>query len=47
MNALKSLANTLARVGIKEPWKMTGVRSLPDYQHYLPQGLEYRKVSPG
>ena len=46
-NFLKSLKEALYRVGIKEPWKMTGVRSLPDYEHYLPKGLEYRKFSPG
>ncbi|GIL66046.1 hypothetical protein Vafri_19594 [Volvox africanus] len=46
-NALKALKDVLYRVGIKEPWKMTGVRSLPDYEHYMPTGLEYRKFSPG
>lgn len=44
---LKTLKDVLYRVGLKEPWKMTGVRSLPEYEHYLPKGLEYRKFSPG
>ncbi|KXZ49771.1 hypothetical protein GPECTOR_19g222 [Gonium pectorale] len=45
--ALQALKRVLYSVGIKEPWKMTGVRSLPDYEHYMPMGLEYRKFSPG
>lgn len=45
--ALKSLKELFYRIGIKEPWKMTGVRSLPDYEHYLPKGHEYRKFAPG
>ncbi|KAG2491735.1 hypothetical protein HYH03_009898 [Edaphochlamys debaryana] len=44
---LKSLMNTLYGFGFKEPWRMTGVRSLPDFEHYLPKGTEYRKFSPG
>ncbi|PNH05088.1 hypothetical protein TSOC_008684 [Tetrabaena socialis] len=47
MEVLKSLGGLLARIGLKEPWKMTGVRSLPDFEHYLPVGFEYRKFAPG
>lgn len=50
MNAVVSLLNTVGKifysVGIKEPWKMTGVRSIPEYLHYMPSGLEYRAVAP-
>mmetsp|Transcript_16357 Transcript_16357/g.28044 ORF Transcript_16357/g.28044 Transcript_16357/m.28044 type:complete len:139 (-) Transcript_16357:314-730(-) len=36
-------------LGLKEmrPWKLTGSWTEPDYMHYLPSGLEYRKISPG
>jgi hypothetical protein len=42
--ALKALEKVLLRIA---PWRMTGVRSIPEFEHYLPMGLEYRKFSPG
>ncbi|KAG2452783.1 hypothetical protein HYH02_003013 [Chlamydomonas schloesseri] len=42
--ALKALEKVLLRIA---PWRMTGIRSIPEFEHYLPMGLEYRKFSPG
>ena len=50
MNAVMSIFSSVGKmfyaVGLKEPWKMTGVRSIPEYIHYMPNGLEYRAVAP-
>lgn len=45
--ALESLRNALYRVGLKEPWKMTGSWTNPDLLHYFPLATEYRKFAPG
>ncbi|GFR52300.1 hypothetical protein Agub_g14837 [Astrephomene gubernaculifera] len=47
VKVLKSVRDALYRVGIKEPWKMTGIRSIPEYEDYMPMGLEFRKFAPG
>jgi len=44
---LASVREALYKVGLKEPWRVTGAWSLPDFQHFLPSGHEYRKHSPG
>nr|7ARC_r Chain r, B14.5a [Polytomella sp. Pringsheim 198.80]7ARD_r Chain r, B14.5a [Polytomella sp. Pringsheim 198.80] len=44
---LKTVQSIFYSVGLKEPWKMTGIRSLPDFEYYLPFGLTYRGISPG
>lgn len=44
---LVAVRDALYKVGIKEPWKMTGSWSIPEFLHFLPTGREYRKISPG
>lgn len=45
--ALNKLMLTLYNSGLRAPWLLTGIRSVPEYLHYLPNGLEYRKNAPG
>ncbi|GMH40912.1 hypothetical protein BSKO_08816 [Bryopsis sp. KO-2023] len=44
--ALKSLSQMLGRVGIRLPWKYTGVASGLEYQNHLPNADDYRAQSP-
>ncbi|KAJ9506619.1 hypothetical protein QJQ45_018323 [Haematococcus lacustris] len=47
VKALEKVRNALYSIGLREPWKVTGSWTVPDYLHYMPDGTQYRKVSPG
>ncbi|KAG1663957.1 hypothetical protein FOA52_001083 [Chlamydomonas sp. UWO 241] len=45
--ALHALSLRLYNLGLRAPWLQTGIRSTPEWLHFLPDGTEYRKVAPG
>jgi len=44
---LMAVRQQFHKMGIKEPWLMTGAWSAPDHQHFLWDGTHYRAISPG
>lgn len=44
--AVAAVGNLLSKVGIKAPWKITGVASTAEFRDYMPLAGEFRKHAP-
>jgi len=44
--AVAAVSNLLSKVGIKAPWKITGVASTAEFRDYLPLAGEFRAHAP-
>lgn len=44
--ALYNVCKSLYNMGMRAPWLMTGIRSDPAYEHFMPNGEGYRVVAP-
>lgn len=44
--AVAAVGNLLSKVGIKAPWKITGVASTAEFRDYMPLAGEMRKHAP-